>query len=141
MTRTDGWESRLAAYIEDHRHKPFDWVANNCVTFVNGAGTTQTGVGFCSDLCTGYSTTREAIIFFNNKMLSGGYGAAVDIVDNRLSRCNGYPSRGDIVARKVDGDCTGYSLGVCIGSKVAFVSAIGLQFAQIEPDDIAWTIE
>lgn len=36
LPRPAGWPERLAAYLEERRHMPFAWGANDCVTFAAG---------------------------------------------------------------------------------------------------------
>ncbi len=43
LTRLDGWEQRLAAFIEQRRMRPFEWAGNCCASFAIDAVETVTG--------------------------------------------------------------------------------------------------
>lgn len=58
MTRIEGWERRLAAFIEARRTMPFAWGPNDCVSFGIAAVEAITGT---SVLPVTWSNAREAL--------------------------------------------------------------------------------
>lgn len=91
MTRIEGWERRLAAFIEQRRTMPFAWGPNDCVSFGIAAVEAVTGTLVRSVT---WTTSREALAALDEV---GGLAAALTGVlgvphENwRLAR------RGDVV--------------------------------------------
>ena len=134
-------EQALAVYIEECRHVPFAWGSHDCVTFADGACLVQNSKGFASDWLGKYSTASEAVRFFKQRMKAGNYHGPIAAMNIRMKRGQGFPSRGSIVARESEGQCTGFVLGVAISTKVAFVGDNGLEFSPIVPSDVWWIVE
>ncbi len=130
----------LATDIEEARSKPFEWGVHDCVTFADGACLVQTGKGFAADWVGKYSTALEARRFFARRMRAGGYTDCIHAMDKRLIRGLGFPKQGSIIAREAEKQCTGFTLGVAISTKAAFVGDSGLVFDRIVPTDIWWYV-
>jgi len=133
----EGWQNRLFEYIESKRNQPFDWAVNSCMDFVNGASVAMTGFGFVDDLIFKHRNALGAQRFFLVKMAGGTDPLA--LIDARASRIE-TPRRGAIIARKSDGQCTGYSLGVVVSRKAAFVGVAGLEFILPQSTDNVWSL-
>ena len=123
------WDKRLAALIEDYRHRPFAWGSCDCLIFANDAHRAMTGEGFADDWLGGYDSALGAA-----RLVRGHDPIAA--LDDRLKRGTGFPPRGSIVATKAR-SVLGYALGVNIGVN-AFVGATGLTFRAVEPDQLWW---
>ncbi len=137
--RLPNWESALAEYIDKCRSIPFSWGGHDCLTFVNGAHVALTGQGF-ADQYIGYSSLNGAHGQYRAALRGLNTKSFLCIGDALLPRLTGRVSRGAIIARKLPRLCIGYSLGVCIGPKIAFVGADGLEFGPLESGDIAWSV-
>ena len=137
--RSGTWERDLAAYIDSVRDAAFEYGVHDCLIFANDAHRAVTGRGFADDVVARAKTARAAHRAYLTALraISGEDGA--DLLDERLERCAGVPFRGDIVARRVPKNTTGYALGVVVGNSVAFIGADdGLTFLTYEPTDLAW---
>ena len=129
----------LVEFINENRNKPFLWGSHDCILFANKAAHALRGRGFCDDLIGQYDGLN-ACRFYRKGLRAGGYKDITDAIDTRLNRLI-FPSKGAIVARKMPNEFLGYRIGVCIGQKIAFVGAAGLQFEGLDTEDIAWGLE
>lgn len=126
--RLDGWESRLAALLEDARHKPYALGEHDCFRLACGAVEGLTGVDRWPEFA-GYRTRREALALIAQhgrsfeEAFDWFFGIAA--VDARLAR------RGDVLMlvtpRGWDGSVRDEAhLGVCNGAQTAFLAPDGL---------------
>lgn len=58
--KKEDWRKKLAFYIRDHAGKPFEWGANDCVTFANGCIREMTDIDPISWGRGKYRTAEEA---------------------------------------------------------------------------------
>ena len=131
--RHSDWENRLSALIEEYRHKPFAWGECDCLRFANDAHWAVAGHGFADDWdAVPRSSASEAV------RAVGGMDV-VHAIDERLTRGEGYPPRGSIVAVSSRPGMP-FSLGVAIGSTAAFVDMDGLGFIPIDAHLIWWAV-
>lgn len=140
MNRYPNWDIRLNQYISEVRDTPFKWGVHDCLSFANGAVTAQTGQGF-ADQWTGKATTaRAAVRLYQARIRSEGPGNGPYALDGLLRRIEGWPSRGNVVARKIEKQAMSYALGVCLGEKIALLGLDHMQFLPMEKDDLVWAI-
>jgi len=139
MARVDTWEKRLAALIEDHRHVPFEWGANDCLTFADTVHFELTGRRLCADWLDGaaYTDAKSALRVYAARRKGE---TIIEGLDGRLTRGTGFPPRGSIVATPSAELVFGVTLGVAIGPVAAFVGDLGLEFRPITDADIWWHV-
>ncbi len=53
-----GWDIRLANWIDSVRDEPFRWGPHDCITFANNAAIAMRGFGFADEFIEGYSTKK-----------------------------------------------------------------------------------
>ena len=133
------WENNLLKYIDDCKDKGFIWGQWDCLKFVNGAVKAQRNVGFADDWFGSYSTPRGAALNYARITRYGIYNNVIEGIDDRLSRCS-LAEVGSIVAIKSGTDVLGYSLGVKVDRRTAFVGEKGLLFADVNRY-ITWSVE
>tara|TARA_R110002110_G_scaffold394059_2_gene608090 strand:+ start:240 stop:656 length:417 start_codon:yes stop_codon:yes gene_type:complete len=133
------WKSNLLKYIDDCKDKGFRWGQWDCLKFVNGAVKAQRNVGFADDWFGSYSTPRGAALNYARITRYGIYNNVIEGIDDRLSRCS-LAEVGSIVAIKSGTDVLGYSLGVKVDRRTAFVGENGLLFADVNRY-ITWSVE
>jgi hypothetical protein len=135
------WKDNLLKYIDDCKDKGFIWGQWDCLKFVNGAVKAQRNVGFADDWFGSYSTPRGAALNYARITRYGIYNDIIDGLDDRLSRCL-LAEVGSIVAIKSEGEVLGYSLGVRVDKRSAFVGEKGLflLFAEVNRC-ITWSVE
>tara|TARA_R110000822_G_scaffold29234_1_gene86285 strand:- start:399 stop:815 length:417 start_codon:yes stop_codon:yes gene_type:complete len=133
------WKGNLLKYIDDCKDRGFIWGQWDCLKFVNGAVKAQRNVGFADDWFGSYSTPRGAALNYARITRYGIYNNIIEGIDDRLNRCP-LSKVGSIVAIKSDGEVLGYSLGVKVDNRTAFVGEKGLLFADVNRY-ITWSVE
>ena len=133
------WKDNLLKYIDDCKDKSFIWGEWDCLKFVNGAVKAQRNVGFADDWFGSYSTPRGAALNYARITRYGIYNDIIDGLDDRLGRIQ-TPKVGSIIAIESDKDVLGYSLGVRVDDRTAFVGDEGLVFFNLNRY-IAWGVE
>lgn len=133
------WPEKLTELIDARRARPFEWGSNDCCLFACDVILELTGIDPAADLRGTYSSELSAVRLLSQ--LGGVAGIAT-------ARCeaNGFPEwpdpafaqRGDVVLR--DSPEHGPTLGICIGSSVAFVGEQGLVFIKLSDCLRAWRI-
>lgn len=109
MTRRADWRSRLIAYIEASRNRPFAWGDFDCSTFAAGAVEAMTGIDHAAEL-RGYSTLAGGL----KRLQQAGYIDHVDMATALLDRQPRSQARfGDIAV--IDAE-EGAALGVVDGT-------------------------
>ena len=133
-----GPERRLNEYIRSVRDIPFEWGKQDCLTFSNGAFKAYHGFGYGDDWLGGYLKGKEPLlpsqIFrkFNVKDFDEAMEARMQVVEH-------VPPRGAVVAtKKAERWLIGYALGICIGTKAAFLSRKGVVYCPLDDIDKAW---
>jgi hypothetical protein len=131
--RAEGWEERLAAFIESRRSTPFAWGSHDCCAFTAGAFRELTGCD-AMERHTGYSTALGAARVLRAaggiECIPEAHGCAPQPV--ALSQ------RGDVVAVEIDGRV---SLGVCDGAVSFFASADGVTALPTATCRASWRVE
>ena len=133
------WQSNLEKYLYSCKDKGFSWGSWDCLKFVNGAVKAQRNVGFANDWFGSYSTPRGAALNYARITRHGIYNNIIEGLDDRLSRCS-LAEVGSIVAIKSDGEVLGYSLGIKVDSRTAFVGEKGLILFNLNRY-MAWSVK
>lgn len=139
----DGWDIRLATFVNSKRGKNFEWGELDCLSFANEAVRVMTGDGFCDDWVAGYTSSIEALRRYREKLKAEGFEDIIDAVNSRLTRVETVdsPMRGVIVARPMPGTVLQYSFGVCVGRDIAFMGENGTVFFKPDENDHMWEIQ
>ena len=134
MSRPVNWPSRLAAFMQERRATAFDWQTNNCALFAADWIMRLTGRDPAADL-RGRRWTQWSVAHWLREM--GGLAA---LADARLGPRASVVSarRGDVVLTLIrHHPC----LGICLGSRVAFISPGGLVLWPLTRGSAAWRID
>jgi hypothetical protein len=128
----------LNRYINDVRHKPFEWGKNDCLTFTNDAFHAMYGRGWADDWLGRYLENtmpvrrRELIKEF-------GFRSFSEAVDQRLTRISHVPPLGALVTTKqAQRWIIGVAMGISTGSKAVFLSKDGVIHLPMETVHEAW---
>lgn len=124
----------LEDYIESARFTPFKWGTHDCYQFTSKALEAHTGKGLPQVFP--YSTEKGALrqikTFIREAHLSGPT-AYLDATYTRLPK-GVLPPSGGLVLRVYDDPRFKFIFGICIGAKVVFPGADGLEFTDIDFD-------
>jgi len=137
--RKQGWPEILAAEIEAHRNRPFEWGVHDCALFAADVVQAMTDVDYSGKFRGRYSTEAEA-----NELLErmGGLEAiATDALGEPLDNPR-FAQRGDVILINND-RCFPRgmeALGICIGHKCAYVGKKGLIFLSMKDWQKAWRV-
>lgn len=113
MKRLPDWRSRLFAYIDDARARPFAWGRHDCAFFAAGAVEAMTGEDFAAGFRGRYTTPRGALIVLRR----AGFVDLASLAGSRLPEIHPSQARaGDVVAFPTH-DALGLALGVAIGER------------------------
>lgn len=131
--RVDGWEGRLATFVESRMAIPFAWGSHDCCAFTAGAFRELTGCDAMA-LHASYSTALGAARVLRD---SGGIERIPEI-----HGCTPQPvamaRRGDVVSIEIEGLV---SLGVCCGEVSFFAAPVGLAPIKTAQCRASWRIE
>lgn len=137
-----GTQERLTAYLRQVKDRPFVWGEHDCLTFTNGAWRAMHGAGWADDWLGRYmiDTPYGRRSMRKDQLRSEfGYFSFVEAVDDRLTRVPHIPPRGALVATdKVKRWAIGYGLGICVGTKCAFLSGGGVIYLPVTTIARAW---
>jgi hypothetical protein len=137
-----GTQERLTAYLRQVKDRPFLWGEHDCLTFTNSCWRAMHGSGWADDWLGRYMLNAS-----NGRKCMGrdqlrrefGYFSFVQAVDDRLTQVKHIPPRGALVATdKVKRWAIGYGLGICVGSKCAFLSDNGVIYLPVTNIARAW---
>ena len=139
MQKILDWETKLSRYIEWHRHRPFEYGASDCTTFVLGAIDTQYGTDFTSTVVIWQS--REDYLAMIH--VAGGAEYAVKDFAEAIGMrqiAPAFAKRGDILVIDTP---LGYMASLCVGATAAMMGDKGLLIKSLDTLDIksAWTME
>lgn len=133
--RIEGWEKRLADYLEAEQLQVFEWGVRDCVLFASDICVLEIGVDPAEQARGRYSTKDEAL-----QLLKDAGVTQVGIMDAHFKRVSkSFAQRGDIVYRRSE---SGAAFGVVYNGK-AFYRNDGLGFVieKVSGADLAWRIE
>ena len=137
-----GPRERLNAYLKDVKGKPFVWGHNDCLTFTNDAWRSMYGHGWADEWIGNYMQGDKVIGRSElRKELWRLHGANTleDAIDTRWKRVDGVPPLGALVTtKKARKWITGVAMGVCAGSKCAFLDKVGVIYLPMDDIESAW---
>jgi len=138
--RIEGWESRLAAAVEEAKGKTFSYGKFDCVLFVMDVARDLTGKDFLEGLGIRgkYKTKAEAAKLIVKLGGKGGFKGAVTKAIGIKPKPPEFGSRGDVMMYR--SSTPENHLGICIGSKVAIPSEKGLLFIDLLDCTCCWNI-
>lgn len=133
-----GPEKRLNSYIREVRRQPFRWGVHDCLTFSNTAFKHYHGFGYADDWVGEYMNGDDPIL---PSKMRAKFGAQTfdEAIARKLQEVDHVPPRGALVAtKKVERWLIGYGLGICVGTKAAFLSRAGVVYSPLSDIDKAW---
>lgn len=134
MERLDDWPDRLAAHVEEWRHKPFQWGLHDCAMFCVYGEKAICGETRFDDYLGRYSTAIGSMRLLREM----GAGTLAENACDRMAEIQ--PSeagRGDwALIDTPDGD----ALSLIVGDKVAAMGKDGLVFLPREAVKRAWKV-
>jgi hypothetical protein len=133
-----GPEKRLNSYLRAVRSEPFRWGKHDCLTFSNGAFRAYHGFGYADDWLGEYMAGDDPMLpsRMRDKFKAHTFDEAIE---RKLQGVNHVPPRGALVAtKKAERWLIGYALGICVGTKAAFLSRAGVVYLTLDEIDKAW---
>jgi hypothetical protein len=133
-----GSSHRLNDYIRSVRGKPFKWGHHDCLIFSNDAFKAFHGFGYADDWVGEYMAGDDPML---PSRLRDRFKAQTfdEAIEKRLDPIGYTPPRGALVATKqIERWLIGYALGVCVGTKAAFLSRAGVIYSPLDEIDKAW---
>ena len=151
--RLPGWELRLAAALEEARHRPFAWGSHDCVSWAAAVRTTLTGrptpwpgrwrtrLGAARVLRrTGHRDLAGAVrSVLGAPLPTVRLAARGDVVLIEIGDRSGAASENDDTNRNTTA-IAGQALGICIGAEAGFVAPRGLIRRRLLDCAFAWRI-
>jgi len=136
-TRCDNWPGKLALFIEEKRHQPFDWVRNNCCFFACDWLAILTGKDPAAEYRERITSDLSAARVLKEE--GGAIGIAEKVCEaNRWFKTPlKLARRGDIAALDTP---DGQAIGVVIGAMVAFAGTHGVEFRPLSSCRRAWRV-
>ena len=133
-----GPSQRINEYIRSVRREPFRWGQHDCLIFSNTAFKIYHGFGYADDWIGEYMDGNDPML--PSKMRSKfGAGSFYEAIEQRLDPIRYIPPRGALVATKrIERWLIGYALGICVGTKAAFLSRAGVVYSPLDDIDKAW---
>lgn len=131
-------QKELNQFIREVKNKPFRWGEHDCLTFSNGAFKVYHGFGYADDWLGEYMNGDDPLLpsRMREKFKAQTFDEAVG---RKLQSVGHIPPRGALVAtKKVERWLIGYALGICVGTKAAFLSRSGVIYLPLDEIDKAW---
>lgn len=133
-----GPQKRLIHYLLSCSDRPFEWGVHDCLTFTNGAHRAIYGSGWAEDWLGRYMIDGRPMRRDELKR-EFGFSTIQDAIDLRMTRVEGIPPKGAIVTSDhVRRWVTGVALGVCVGTRAAFLDRSGVIYLPIEETRERW---
>lgn len=145
LSRLPDWKKRLVSYLSEVRNGEIQFGSNGCVHFCSGAIKSVTGLDIAPDLVNGKSSTEKSpkkIIASHKNSVERAVSYHVQefLVEIPVSQANQgdliYSGTGPLLMGKKL--TRGPSIGICLGSLVAFY-VDGLKFEEMSIADRCWT--
>lgn len=133
-----GQSKRLNDYLRAVRSEPFRWGKHDCLTFSNAAFQAYHGVGYADDWLGEYMSGGDPML---PSRMRAKFGAQTfdEAVGRKLQEVDHIPPKGALVAtKKAERWLIGYALGICVGTKAAFLSRSGVVYYPLDDIDKAW---
>lgn len=137
MSRCEDWPEKLELFIEEKRHQPFDWRANNCCFFACDWLAILTGKDPAHGLRERVTSDLSAARVLKQR------GGVEGIAEAECKRRKWpdvpvpYAMRGDLMLIDTP---QGPALGVCLGADVAFAGLGGVSFVTLAGCRRAWRV-
>jgi uncharacterized protein DUF6950 len=135
-----GPQQRLSAYLATVRNRPFTYHAWDCLMFTNEGWRAMHGRGWADDWL-GQYTKNGLYLRPDNLREVFGYQSLEDAIGDRLKK-QAFPARGALViSDQIDGAAkriVGFSMGLCVGTRAAFVGRTGVETITIDRIQGAW---
>lgn len=133
MTRTEGWELRLAEAIEAARGQAFAWGVHDCATFAFDVRRAMTG----QDAAAAWRGRYSTLIGAHRQLRRMGSATFAEAATAILGppKPLALASRGDIVLSVGDP-----AFGVCLGATCVFLLPHGLVAMPLSSAAMAWGV-
>jgi len=136
-----GPRERLNGYLRQVRSKPFSWGEHDCLIFSNAAFAAYHGAGYADDWVGEYMAGDDPVLpsRLRERFSADSFDEAIE---RRLRRVDHVPPRGALVATKrAERWLIGYALGICVGTKAAFLSRGGVIYLPLDDVDRSWVLQ
>lgn len=129
----------LNDYILEVRNKPFEWGVHDCFTFTNEAYRRLYGEGWAEDWLGKYMTSEGKPMTRAQLKKEFGFTDFTEAVATKLTPISFVPPRGALIATKKSKRWSiGYAMGICMGTKGAFLSDKGVVYLPLDEIDKSW---
>lgn len=133
-----GPRESLNAYLKAVKDNSFTWGTHDCLTFTNDAFHKMYGAGWADDWLGRYMDGVR-VLGRNELKREFKYSNFYKAVDDRLNRVDHVPPLGSLVTTtKARKWVTGVAMGVCTGTKAAFLDKTGVIYLPLDDIDAAW---
>lgn len=133
-----GPRDSLNVYISTVSRSEFVWGKHDCLTFTNDAFHAMYGVGWADDWLGRYMDGNRVLGRgeLKREFKCGDFNMAVD---KKLKRVEHVPPLGALVTTKRARKwVTGVAMGICTGTKAAFLDKVGVIYLPLDQIDAAW---
>ncbi len=133
-----GPQKQLTAYLKEVMDEPFRWGVHDCLTFTNEAWRRMYGHGWGDDLLGRYM--RDGKPLGRDAMREEyGFNSLCDLLSLRLAKVDFVPPAGALVTTKQTRRwVTGVAMGICTGTRGAFVGDFGVVFMPLTDIESGW---
>ena len=133
-----GPRESLNAYLKGVKGESFVWGSHDCLTFTNDAFHAMYGEGWADDWIGRYMDEKR-VLRKKELVHEFGFNDFTKAVDSKLNRIDHVPPLGSLVTtKKARKWVTGVAMGVCTGTKAAFLDEVGLVYLPLDDIDQAW---
>ena len=133
-----GPSQRINEYIRSVRREPFRWGHHDCLIFSNTAFKLYHGFGYADDWLGRYMNGDHPLL--PSKLKQEFKADSFDeAVADKVQEISYTPPKGALVATlRAERWAVGYSLGICVGIKNAFLSRGGVIYLPMDDIEKAW---
>jgi hypothetical protein len=133
-----GPSQRINEYIRSVRREPFRWGHHDCLIFSNTAFKLYHGFGYADDWLGRYMNGDNPLL--PSKLKQEFKADSFDeAVADKVQEISYTPPKGALVATlRAERWAVGYSLGICVGIKNAFLSRGGVIYLPMDDIEKAW---
>lgn len=131
-------QAGLNQYIRACEGRPFEWGVHDCLTFTNGAHKAMFGAGWADDWLGRYMIDGRPMRRDELKR-EFGFNSVQAAIDLRMTRVHCIPPKGALVTSDhVRRWVTGVALGICVGTRAAFLDKAGVIYLPIDETRDRW---
>ena len=132
--------SELYKYLDKEKNTVFHYHVKDCFMFTNDAWKAMYGHGWADDWDRRYIKSTGLYMKVKELKEEFGFDTIEEAVDSKLTRVNGVPPRGALVAtdKNIAATIIGKAFGICIGNKAAFLSKSGVVYIPVREITEAW---